>query len=76
MLDEIKRLETSDLEGQEKIIISDGKGQIQKYINTSDISLLGDTLKNNIEDSIEEYGDSISESEKIKILLQIIKKYM
>ena len=76
ILGEVKKLENADLGEQEKIVISDGKENIQKYIDTSEISLLGNTLKNNIEDSIEEYGDSISESEKIKILLQIIKKYM
>ena len=76
ILTEIKNIETSDLEGQEKILISDGTEAIEKYVTTSEISLLGNTLKNNIEDSIEEYGDSISESEKIMILLQIIKKYM
>ncbi|MCI9177351.1 MAG: hypothetical protein HFJ28_01965 [Clostridia bacterium] len=76
IFDEIKQIEKADLGEQEKIIISDGKEEIQKYINTSEISLIGNTLKNNIEDSIEEYADAISESEKIKILLQIIKKYM
>jgi len=76
IFNEIKKLENSDFGEQERIVISDGRGEIQKYINTSEISLLGNTLKNNIEDSIEEYGDAISESEKIKVLLQIIKKYM
>lgn len=76
ILNEIKKLENCDFGEQERIAISDGRGEIQKYIDTSEISLLGNTLKNNIEDSIEEYGDAISESEKIKILLQIIKKYM
>ncbi len=76
ILDEIKKLENSDFGEQERITISDGSGEIQKYIDTSEISLLGNTLKNNIEDSIEEYGDAVPESEKIKILLQIIRKYM
>ena len=76
IFNEIKQIEKIDLNTQERVVISDGKGEIQKFINTSEISSLGNTLKNNIEDSIEEYADSISESEKIKILLQIIKKYM
>lgn len=76
ILGEIKKLENLDFGEQEKITISYGKGEIQKYIDNSEISLLGNTLKNNIEDSIEEYGDAVSESEKIKILLQIIRKYM
>ena len=76
IFDEIKKIENSDLGEQERILISDGKGEVQKYINSSEISLLGKTLKNNIEDSLEEYGDAISESEKIRVLLQLIKKYM
>lgn len=76
IFDQIKKLENCDLGEQERITISDRKGEVQKYIDTSEISLLGNTLKNNLEDSIEEYGDAISESEKIKILLQIIRKYM
>lgn len=76
IFNEVRQIEKADLGDQERIVIADGKGETAKYINTSEISSLGNTLKNNIEDSIEEYGDSISESEKIKILLQIIKKYM
>ena len=61
---------------KESVIISTGDEQIKKYINNVEISSIGKTLKNNIEDSIEEYGNSISESEKIKILLDIVKKFM
>lgn len=76
ILEEVKRLENEDFDKQEMIFISDGKDEIKRYVNTSEISLLGNTLKNNIEESLEEYGESVSESEKIKVLLQIIKKYM
>ncbi len=76
IFEEINTIEKSDFGKQERILISDGKGEIQKYINSSEISLLGNTLKNNIEDTLEEYGDSISESEKIKVLLELIRKYM
>lgn len=61
---------------KEMVSILDGGKKITKYINNSEISAIGTTLKNNIEDSIEEYGDSVDESEKIKILLEILKKYM
>ena len=76
IIDEIKKIRTANNDKQEMVVISDGNKEIKKYINSQEITLLGSTLKNNIEDSLEEYGDSISESEKIKILLQIIKKYM
>ena len=76
IIEEIKNIKATNNTKQEMVIISDGNKEIKKYINSQEITLLGSTLKNNIEDSLEEYGDSISESEKIKILLQIIKKYM
>lgn len=73
---DIKKARTTDKSKQETIVISTGNEELKKYINNTEISLIGITLKNNIEDSIEEYGDSISESEKIKILLEIVKKFM
>ena len=76
IIDEIKNIKTTNNDKQEMVAISDGSKEIKKYINSQEITSLGSTLKNNIEDTLEEYGDSISESEKIKILLQIIKKYM
>ena len=47
-----------------------------KYIDNLDVSSIGKTLMSNIEDAIEEYGDSINENEKIKILMNILNKYM
>lgn len=76
MLKEIKNIKKSNSCKQEMVVISDGNKEIKKYINSLEISSLGSTLKNNIEDSLEEYGEAISESEKIRILLQIVKKYM
>lgn len=76
VLDDINNTKDKKVEKQEKVTISTGDKAITKYINSNDVTVIGNTLKNNIEDSIDEYGDSISESEKIKILLEIIKKYM
>lgn len=76
VLTEINNTKELKKEKQEKVMISTGNSDITKYINSSEITAIGNTLKNNIEDSIDEYGDSISESEKIKILLEILKKYM
>ena len=36
----------------------------------------GNTMKNNIEEVMNEYGDSLSEKEKISVLVNIIKKYL
>ena len=76
ILNNIKETKNNVPLKKESVIISTGDDQIRKYINNVEISSLGRTLKNNIEDSIEEYGNSISESEKIKILLEIVKKFM
>ena len=76
IIEEIKSIRNINKNEQEMVVISEGNKEIKKYINSQEITALGSTLKNNIEDSLEEYGDSISESEKIKILLQLIKKYM
>lgn len=60
-----------------KILLTDGEKTIEKYINSTDsISAIGNTMKNNIEEIINEYGDSLSEQEKITVLIDIIKKYM
>lgn len=76
ILEEVKQLKIIDKKEQEMIMISDGKTQIKKYISSIQVSNLGTTLKNNIEDAIEEYGESISENEKVLVLLEIIKKYI
>ena len=60
-----------------KITLFDGNEKIEKYLsNNSEISVIGNTMKNNIEELIEEYGASLTEQEKISVLVNIIKKYM
>lgn len=76
LLTEIDITKENKEQKQEKVTISIAGSEVTKYINSDEITAIGNTLKNNIEDSIEEYGDSIGESEKIKILIEIIKKYM
>ena len=49
---------------------------IVKFIDDIEIGPIGKTLMSNIEDTIEEYADSIDKSEKIKILMNILNKYM
>ena len=70
-----KRVE-DNLEGQ-KIVIINGDKTIEKNLSQdNEISALGSTMKNNIEEILEEYGGSLSEQEKISVLLDIMKKYM
>ena len=72
------KVETADnQEDMQKIILSSGDKIIEKDISSSDnISSLGMTLKNNIEEIIDEYGGSLPEEEKMNVLLDIIKKFM
>lgn len=75
-LNEIKNTKKADKMNQEIVTISAGGEKVEKYINSDDISPIGITMQNNIEDIFEEYGNSIDESEKIKILITLIKKYL
>lgn len=79
-LDEIKNkvestiIKKSDIQ---TITLLSGDTKIEKTISSElEISALGTTMKNNIEEIIEEYGESLNEEEKINILLDIIKKIM
>lgn len=77
--DTIKKLKTpiGDIDDSQKIVLINGEQTIEKNISSFDnISALGKTMKNNIEDIINEYGSSISEEEKVNILLTVMKKYM
>ena len=49
---------------------------VEKIINQEEISFLGETLKNNLESSLDEFGESIDQTEKINILLDLLKKYL
>lgn len=60
-----------------KIMLVSGTKTIEKYLSSEDdVSAIGNTMKNNIEEVINEYGESLSEQEKINVLVGIIKKYM
>ena len=41
-----------------------------------EITPVGHTLLNSIEEAIEEYGDSVDESEKRIILMNILQRYI
>ena len=79
-LNEIKKkVENTIIKTEEiqTITLMSGDKKIEKTISSDiEISALGSTMKNNIEEIIEEYGNSLNEEEKINILLDIIKKIM
>lgn len=50
--------------------------QVNKSFESSDISTLGNTLYNNIEEAFDDYADSIDVNEKRNILMKLLEKYM
>lgn len=50
--------------------------QVNKSFESSDISTLGNTLYNNIEEAFDEYAESIDLNEKRNILMKLLEKYM
>ena len=77
VIEKVKYIEKNDTNDANKIILISGNEKIEKYFNSSnDISAIGTTMKSNIEELIDEYGDSLTEEEKITVLLDIVKKYM
>lgn len=61
----------------QKIILINGDKTVEKNLAIhSEISALGVTMMNNIEEILEEYGGALDEQEKINVLLEIMKKYM
>lgn len=76
IIDELNTVESNNKEKIEISVKNENGNNIVKYIDNVEISSLGKTLMSNIEDTIEEYADSINESEKINILMNILNKYM
>ncbi len=71
------KIPIKNINSKRKIILVDGESEISKNIDEDiQISSLGNTMKNNIEEVIDEYGESVNEQEKINILINIMKKYM
>ncbi|MDD4375565.1 MAG: hypothetical protein PHR25_02170 [Clostridia bacterium] len=60
-----------------RIILVNGDEKIEKYLNSDlEITPIAKTMKNNIEELMSEYGESLNEQEKINVLLDIMQKYM
>ncbi len=77
ILETVKNIDKEQINETNKITLVNGDEKIEKYLRTTtEISTIGSTMKSNIEELIEEYGESLSEEEKITVLLDIIKRYM
>ena len=77
IINNIKNSKKDNIDETNKILLLNGNKKTEKYVIPDEkISAIGNTMKNNIEEVMNEYGDSLSEKEKISILVNIIKKYM
>lgn len=65
-------------EKHNKIMFYDENKNVKEKVLDSEfeISPIGNTMKNNIEELIEEYGEALTENEKVNILIDLMKKYM
>lgn len=67
----------SDNNGLIKIVFeSDNSEAIEKTFNKVEVSPIGTTLFNAIEEVIEEYGDAVDDNEKRSILMDILSNYI
>lgn len=70
-------LKNSDENISSKILIVNENETIEKnLVDNNDLSAIGSTMMNNIEELIDEYGESVSEQEKVNIIINILKKYL
>ncbi len=69
-------IDKNDGLGTVKIVLNSDKSIIEKSFDKVEISPIGETLKNVIEESIDEYSESIDDNEKRNILMNIISKYI
>ena len=77
IINNVKNIDKNQINESNKITLVSGDEKIEKYLSSNTkISAIGSTMKSNIEELIEEYGESLSEEEKITVLLDIIKRYM
>ena len=68
---------TKDENVNNKILLVSENETIEKnLVDNNNLSALGSTMMNNIEELIDEYGESLSEQEKVNILINILKKYL
>ena len=70
-------VDNEDSEGLIKIVFeSTNSTSVEKTFNKVEISPIGSTLFNAIEEIVDEYGDSVDDNEKRNILMDILSKYI
>lgn len=62
--------------GSIKIILDNEDSVLEKSFNKMEISPLGKTLKNTIEEALDDYVASIDDNEKRNILMELLSKYI
>lgn len=77
IINNIANTDSTSTNYSNKITLISGNEKIEKVLTSDEeLSALGNTMKNNLEEIINEYGDSLTEQEKISVLIDIMKKYM
>lgn len=62
--------------GTIKIIIDEDENSLEKSFNKTEISEIGSMLLNAINESIDDFGESIDDNEKRNILMNILERYI
>ncbi len=77
IINNVANTDSASINYTNKITLISGNEKIEKVLSADEeLSALGNTMKNNLEEIINEYGDSLTEQEKISVLIDIMKKYM
>ena len=77
-LEKIRDLKDNIDENSEAItLVSNIEGnKVEKVFEKTEISVLGSTLVNEVEEAFEEYGESITDDEKRTILIELLEKFI
>jgi hypothetical protein len=75
-VDDLKVNELDSSDGIYKVEINRNGEAVEKSFNVEEVSEIGVTLLNEIEELFDEYGEAIEANEKRNILMSLLKKYM
>ena len=69
VIQEVKNGKDKSSKESNRTLLIDGNEKIEKYLTSNDnISVIGNTMKNNIEEIISEYGNSLFRRRKNKCI--------
>ena len=77
VIDNVKKYEQNETAGNEQqasISLNIDGVTYEKNLADTEISAIAETTLNNIEEILEDYGDSITAQERISVLLKLLKK--